>query len=146
VADQFSGAAHKRSPTQIVQAQFALPFLIAAALLRGRVGIAELNARDAPDILDLSARIGSEIVGDAPFGAARITVKIGDGRTVVRDVSAPRGSPALPLTDAERIAKFRDCAAHAVRPITGTTVDRAIALLQGLEDASDVAALVRLFV
>ena len=145
VGDQFTGGAHKRAPTQIVQAQFAMPFLIAAALLRGRVGIAELNATDAPDILALSARIGAETVAKAPFGAARITVQCADGRIIAQDITAPRGSPALPLTDAERVAKFRDCAAHAVKPITDTTVDRAIDLLNTLEDAPDAAALTRLF-
>lgn len=145
VADQFTGAAHKRAPTQIVQAQFAMPFLIAAALLRGRVGIAELNAMEAPDLLALSGRIGAETANDAPFGAARIAVKSSDGRVLVQDVTAPRGSPALPLTDAERIAKFRDCAAHAVCPIADATVDRAIDLLNTMENAPDVAALTRLF-
>ena len=145
IADQFSGAAHKRRPTQIVQAQFALPFLIASALLRGKVGIAELNALDAPDVLALSDRIGAEPVARAPHGAARITVHLGDGRVLVEDVTAPRGSPALPLSDAERVAKFRDCAAHAARPIADATVDRAIGMLDTLEDAPDIAALTRLF-
>jgi 2-methylcitrate dehydratase PrpD len=145
LADQFAGAAHKRAPTQIVQAQFALPFLISAALLRGRVGIAELNAMDAPDVLALSARITAEPVAQAPFGAAWIRVRLTDGRVLMQDVTAPRGSPALPLTDAERVAKFRDCAAHAVRPIADATVDRGIDMLGTLEAAPDMAALTRLF-
>lgn len=145
IADQFSGVAHKRRPTQIVQAQFALPFLIASALLRGKVGIAELNALDAPDALALSERISAEPVDQAPHGAARIIVHLGDGRVLTQDVQSPRGSPARPLTDAERVAKFRDCAAHAVRPIADATVDRAIGMLDALESAPDVAALTRLF-
>jgi 2-methylcitrate dehydratase PrpD len=39
IADNFDGAPHKRKPTQIVEAQFALPYLIAAALIHGRVGL-----------------------------------------------------------------------------------------------------------
>ena len=145
LTEQFAGASHKRAPTQIVQAQFAMPFLVAAALLRGRVGIAELNAMDAPDVLALSGRITAEPCDRAPFGAAWIKLRLSDGRVIAQDVTAPRGSPALPLTDAERVAKFRDCATHAVRPIADTTVDRAIAMLDRLEDAPDIGALTRLF-
>ena len=39
ITEQFNGASHKRRPIQIVEAQFALPYLIAAALVHGRVGI-----------------------------------------------------------------------------------------------------------
>ena len=42
LTEQFNGAPHKRRPTQIVEAQFALPYLIAAALVHGRVGITEV--------------------------------------------------------------------------------------------------------
>lgn len=42
IAEHFNGAPHKRRPTQIVEAQFALPYLIAAALAHGCVGITEV--------------------------------------------------------------------------------------------------------
>jgi hypothetical protein len=38
-ADQFGGAPAKRHPTQVVEAQFAQPFLVATALVHGKVGI-----------------------------------------------------------------------------------------------------------
>jgi hypothetical protein len=38
-ADQFGGAPAKRHPTQVVEAQFAQPFLVATALAHGKVGI-----------------------------------------------------------------------------------------------------------
>ena len=42
-SDQFSGAPAKRRPTQVVEAQFAQPFLVATALVHGKVGIAEVG-------------------------------------------------------------------------------------------------------
>src|SRR5215468_7058836 len=40
--DQFGRGPQKRRPTQVVEAQFAQPFLVATALVRGKVGIAEV--------------------------------------------------------------------------------------------------------
>ena len=57
VRDQFNGAPHKRRPTQIVEAQFALPFLIAAALTHGRVGIGEVGNIEDVAVLGLAERI-----------------------------------------------------------------------------------------
>ena len=41
-ADQFESGPFKRRPTQVVEAQFALPFLVATALAHGRVGIGDV--------------------------------------------------------------------------------------------------------
>lgn len=56
-ADQFESGPQKSCPTQIVEAQFALPFLIATALLKGRVGITEVAAFGDPTVLALAARV-----------------------------------------------------------------------------------------
>ena len=49
-ADKFEAGAQKRRPSQIVEAQFALPFLVATALLRGKVGITEVAAFTDPEV------------------------------------------------------------------------------------------------
>jgi 2-methylcitrate dehydratase PrpD len=56
-AEQFNGAVHKRRPTQIVEAQFALPYLIAAASVHGRVGITEVADIPNAQVLAIAARI-----------------------------------------------------------------------------------------
>jgi hypothetical protein len=45
----------------------------------------------------------------------------------------PIGSPEKPLTDAQFEAKFRDCARNAVRPLSGPSVDAALAAIGRLE-------------
>jgi 2-methylcitrate dehydratase PrpD len=42
-ADQFNAGPTKCRPTQVVEAQFAQPFLVATALVKGRVGIADVD-------------------------------------------------------------------------------------------------------
>jgi 2-methylcitrate dehydratase PrpD len=142
IAEYFHGAPQKRRPTQIVEAQFALPFLIAIGLLHGRVGIDEVANFGDPAVLTLAARINGEP------GAPRteITVRRTDGRTARHTTATPLGSPENPLSEAQQIAKFRDCAAHAVRPITAATADDVLTTLATLEQTQDARILANLLV
>jgi len=131
---------HKRKPSQIVEAQFALPFLIAACLVHGRLGIDEVGKFDDAAVLTLAAKIRAE------EGTPSITIYRADGGTEAHSVRNPaRGAPANPMSDAERAAKFGDCAAHAVRPISPATVDRAIGVFETLPDLLDIASLRGMF-
>jgi 2-methylcitrate dehydratase PrpD len=56
-SDQFGRGPAKRRPTQVVEAQFAQPFLIATALVHGKVGIAEVDGLGDASVLALSDRI-----------------------------------------------------------------------------------------
>ncbi|HVZ08000.1 MmgE/PrpD family protein [Rhodopila sp.] len=140
VAEYFLGAPHKRAPTQIVEAQFALPYLLAAGLLYGRVGIDQVAQFSDPRVLELAQRIQG-VSEDGPPG---ITARRGDGRSASRMFGIPLGAPENPLSEAQRVEKFRDCAAHAVRPIKATTVDRLLELLNGLETVPDGKAVAAL--
>ncbi len=143
--DQFTPESPWRRPRQVVQAQFSLPFLVAAALVHGRVGIGEVAGVEDATVLALAARIGGAIDPAAPKGWARIALRRADGTEAAQETEAPLGSPDRPLTDAQLAAKFRDCAAHAARPIAAEAMDRAIAAVGALEQLPDVASLPRLF-
>jgi 2-methylcitrate dehydratase PrpD len=143
--DQLAPEAGKRRPSQVVEAQFSIPFLAAAALVRGRVGIGEVAGVDDPEVLALSDRIQGAVRQDAPLHWAQITIRRVDGRTATLDTTSPSGSPDKPLSDAQLQAKFRDCAAHAVQPIAAEVVERAIQFIQQMEEAPEATALVRLF-
>jgi 2-methylcitrate dehydratase PrpD len=140
IAENFVGATHKRRPTQIVQAQFALPFLLCVGLLRGRITIADVADFDDPHLLALAARIR----GEPGTGKPRITARRTDGRTATVEAGIPLGAPENPLSDAQRAAKLLDCAAHAVRPIAAGTVERANDFVATLEMQADATELMRL--
>jgi 2-methylcitrate dehydratase PrpD len=141
-ADQFSGSPHKRRPRQIVEAQFALPFLIAAALTHGRLGIGEVANIENPVVLDLAARIEAQNIDAAPS----ISVRLRDGRTAAVTASKPLGSPENPLGIARLQAKFADCANNAVRPITADAAAHTVHLILHLQDSENVHALTDQFV
>ena len=117
-AEQFGGAASKRRPTQVVEAQFAQPFLVATALLHGKVGIAEVDSLGNAAVLALSDRIEGVAWDQRAKGALSVTVRRTDGRALTIEATSPIGSPEKPLSEARFAAKFRDCAANAIRPLS----------------------------
>jgi 2-methylcitrate dehydratase PrpD len=138
-ADQFSGAVHKRRPRQVVEAQFALPFLLANALLRGTVGIDDVGRFDDPAVLTLAARIEAR-PGE---GALSIELHHRDGRSARLTAGVPLGAPENPLSTAQRLVKFRDCAAHAVQPVNPASVEIALSFVEALEHQTDAKDLLR---
>jgi 2-methylcitrate dehydratase PrpD len=142
--EQLSPESQRRRPTQVVEAQFSVPFLVATALVHGRVGIGEVAAVGDPRVLAVVDRLRGAVRDDAPEGWARLDVRRTDGRAASRETTSPSGSPEKPLSDAQLEAKFRDCAAHAVRPISSQVVGHAIQLVEHLDEAADATALVRL--
>jgi 2-methylcitrate dehydratase PrpD len=143
--DQLSPEVGKQRPSQVVEAQFSIPFLVAAALVRGRIGIGEVAGVDDPQVLALSDRIQGAIREDAAASWAQISVRRADGRAASQETTSPSGSPHKPLSDSQLHAKFRDCAEHAVKSIPEEVVERAIRFVQQMDDAPDATELVRLF-
>jgi len=141
--DQFGRGPAKRRPTQVVEAQFAQPFLIATALVHGSIGIAEVDGLGDDAVLALSDRIGGVAREGRPKGWVRIIVQRPDGRSVSVEASDPIGSPQKPLTITQFEAKFRDCARNARHPLPDAKVDAALAAigrLEALPDARDLMA------
>jgi 2-methylcitrate dehydratase PrpD len=131
--DQFGRGPAKRRPTQVVEAQFAQPFLIATALVHGKIGIAEVDGLGDASVLALSDRIAGVAREGRRKGSLGITVQRTDGRSVTVEASDPIGSPEKPLSDAQLEAKFRDCARNAVQPLAEASVDAALAAIGQLE-------------
>ncbi len=108
-------------PANTEQAQYSLPFPVAAALRRGRLTALEITeALDDRDILDLASRV--KLHEDDGHNAAfpgrrfgRVTLKLSDGRELRSEDHEPRGEPEAPLDDAEIRHKY-----HALAdPILG---------------------------
>ncbi len=114
--------AHDR-PATVQQAQFSLPFALAAAALRGGIGLRELQ----PDVLadpalhafmaKVSMHTGpmwdDALRREAPEGA-EVTLKLGDGRELRAFQALPRGSASRPLSRDELEGKFLACAAEVM--------------------------------
>jgi len=143
--DQFGRGPAKRRPTQVVEAQFAQPFLVATALAHGRVGIREVDGLGDASVLALSDRIAGVARDGRPKGSLSITVQRTDGRSVTVEASGPIGSPEKPLTKAQFEAKFRDCAGNAAHPLSNASLDAVLAAIGRLEMLPDVRELMTPF-
>jgi 2-methylcitrate dehydratase PrpD len=144
-SEQFCRGPAKRRPTQVVEAQFAQPFLVATALVHGKVGIAEVEGLGDAAVLSLSDRIAGVARDNRPRRSLGITVQRTGGRLVTVEASDPIGSPDKPLTDAQLEAKFRDCALNAARPLSDASVDGLLAAIGQLETLPDARELITEF-
>lgn len=136
-------AAAKRRPQSDYDAKFSLPYFIATCLVRGRFGLAELEAPVLadPEILALCQRIECEHDAESAFPqyfSGQVEVRLRDGRLLTRRERINRGADARPLSRAEIETKFFENARSAV---SSAQAERVLAAVMTLERAPDVAAL-----
>lgn len=134
------------APADTEQAQYSLPFAVAAFLVRGQIGVEEVGPSGLtdPEIIRLSHLF--EPHEDASFNAAfpaerwaRIELDLKDGRTLISEDSIPNGNAENPLSDQEIEEKFTTF-------MTGAGCgDRAADVLnavKALDQAPSIAALI----
>jgi 2-methylcitrate dehydratase PrpD len=137
--------ANKRRPANSYEAQFSIPYIVAAALRRGRFGLAELEA-DAladPDILALADRVDYEIDPLSTFPrhyCGELVVTTRNGRTLRHREQVNRGNGERPLTEASIVEKFRANAARVVAAERAREIETLVLSLDGLADVRALAA------
>lgn len=141
--------ANKRRPANSYDAQFSIPFIVAAALLRGRFTLAELAAdaiRD-PAILALADRVEYEIDRESGFPryySGEVVVELQDGGIRRHREHRNRGCGDRPLSDADIRRKFDDNAARAVAAPRVQQIAEGLLSLDRATDMRDVADLLGL--
>lgn len=135
-----------------LEAKFSLEFVIAASLLRGKVGLSELKddfvASEPVQSLMRKVRIETTTEFDPGYpGAAPadfVRLRLADGREIVTDhIRRATGHADLPLSTAQLWAKFWDCAqlAHVAEPLARRLFEtmQRVDSLAGSEDIPDVS-------
>ncbi|HEX3631710.1 MAG TPA: MmgE/PrpD family protein [Casimicrobiaceae bacterium] len=112
-----------RAPATTDEAQYSLPFPVAAALIFGRVGGAEIGAAGLSDpriarlLATFSLSENDEFSSRFPAERwARVRIGLSDGRSLVSEPTQARGGAEHPLSDEEIAAKYRELA----EPLLGT--------------------------
>src|SRR5262249_28072527 len=67
-----------------------------------------------------------------------VTIALEDGRSYTHHVDQLTGRPSVPLTRAQLLAKYRDCASSVLTP---GAVDQSVGMLEALPEMSDVTPL-----
>jgi 2-methylcitrate dehydratase PrpD len=119
----------KQAPATAIDAKFSLPFCIGATLATGAVTMPTFfeEARHDPQTLALAKLVrftANPQLGMKDAASGDLVIRLKDGRTLSHSVAQARGSPASPLSDADLIAKFLDCASYARPAIAPANTSR----------------------
>ena len=128
------------APTTTEQAQYSLPFPVAAALVHDRVSVSEIDGPGLcdPNVLTLASKI--EMAEDDDFNAvfprerwARVEIDLASGAKLTSQPSIGRGNADNPLSDEEINEKFET--------LTGGALSRIRPLVWGLDALPDIGSL-----
>jgi 2-methylcitrate dehydratase PrpD len=130
-------------PATTEEAQYSLPFPVAAAIIRGKLSPNDVSgaALSDPEILAMSERIELLVAPDlnARFPAeryARARFHLADGQVLSSATLPARGDAEHPLSDAEIIAKFHELADGPLGPAKAKELLAAVADLPAQTDAT----------
>jgi len=138
-------------PVTGLQGKFSMEFCLASILVLRRAGLNEFTDEvvTRPDMQEAIGKIHYVAYSDDEAKAGKymrlttfIDIVMKDGRTISARADIAKGSPGIPMSDADVADKFRECAAFAGWP--GAHAEEAIALISRLEDVQDVRALTSL--
>ena len=134
----------RRRPVSDYMAKFSVQFVVAACLIRGKFGYAELESDALEDkaILDLAQRVSHEADPESAFPkyfSGGVVVKLRDGRELVHMERINRGAGERALSADDIAAKFSD---NAELVLTRSKAERIRDLVLELDkrSASELAA------
>jgi 2-methylcitrate dehydratase PrpD len=101
----------RRQPHSSYAAQFSLPFVVACGLIRGKLGLAELELYADPQIIALARKVEYRVDHNTAYPrsfSGEVNVVLRDGRTFEWREEINRGAPERPVTPEEIVQKFMD--------------------------------------
>jgi len=136
--------ANKRRPANAYDAQFSLPYLVAASLVRGKFTLAELEPDALGDerIQRLCDLVDYEVDPNSTFPrhyTGEVEIALKDGRRLVRREAMNRGCADRPLSNADIVDKFMG---NARMSLSARQADVVRNEVLGLEQARDVRPLI----
>jgi 2-methylcitrate dehydratase PrpD len=132
-------------PQTTEDAQYSLPYPVAAALVFGRVGADEIAEPALADARVRTLLAAMTLEEDAEFSRrfpaerwARATIRLKDGRTLGSEPARARGGPDNPLSDDALRDKYFDLAAPVLGLLRARRIEQ---LVRGLEEGGSIVPL-----
>jgi 2-methylcitrate dehydratase PrpD len=144
---------HRYRPPDLAEVQHAYPFLVAVALLKGKITLADVTEEAIRDekVLKFAERI--KLVHDPKLELDRwpmivkphvVEVRMRDGGVYSERVEYPKGGPENPFTRDEEKMYFRDLTSFSAKPLSSENIEKVISFVSTMEDVQDVSSLCRL--
>jgi len=139
----------KCAPRTIIDAQFSVPWVVATALVQGKVTVDDFTeeALKRQDILNVAQKVTAKLdpaMNRHGVGPGGVIINMEDGTEYAEEVEHCLGSVERPMNFEDCTKKFRECAAFAIKPLPADTVDKAIDMIARLEELDDATEIVRL--
>jgi 2-methylcitrate dehydratase PrpD len=140
----------RKRPTLTSDAKFSIPFPVAACIVHGNIGLNSFSTEDLsnPEILELTDKteciLDKEISRNVGVEPAIVTIETLNGSVFTEQVDHALGSPENPLSEEQLVAKFRDCAAHSIKPLRPDAIQRIVDICLDLENLDNIDELVAL--
>ena len=137
--------ANKKRPASAYDAKFSLHYLVAAALVTGRLTLDELEPEffTDPEILALTDKVSYADYPDSPFPKAysgAVIIRLKDGREVSHFEPVNRGAGDRPIPNPEIVTKFRENAAGWAGPERVAAMQASLLALDDAASAADALA------
>jgi len=137
--------ADRPSVTTGREAQVSAQHSVAATLIHGVAGVAQFEDAcvNSAEVLALRRKVHVAELPGTPVEAARVTIRLADGKVLSRLVEQGRGTPRRPMSDADIETKVRELARYGC---PGLDPSPLIDAVWALERSSDAGAIMRLAV
>ncbi|NOY16429.1 MAG: MmgE/PrpD family protein [Gammaproteobacteria bacterium] len=140
----------KQQPVSIVDAQFSVPWGVAAALTAGKVTLEHFTDEGIRNekIRDLSCKVTAQLDESMTrldsLEAGRVELRLAGGRklTTTCENMMNNGGGRMPFD--ECVEKFYECAAFSGMGLSDMKLTKAVERIKNFENLSDVSELVRL--
>lgn len=135
------GLTGRAAPADGFEALVSIYHWVAATLVTGRAGVAEVSDECVRDPRVLAMRNKVRAVPDVNVARdeARATITLKDGRQLSAHVAHARGGPDRPLNDEDVATKFM---AQAIAHIPAAQAEKVVRLVYALDDIDDMRTLI----
>jgi 2-methylcitrate dehydratase PrpD len=133
----------KRRPTVAIDAKFSIPFVVATALIYGSVTLDHFSKEALADgnILSLTGKMSLDVVPELSnneTGQGLVQVWARGRKIESQKVAFTYGHPNNPMTEADVVSKFMNCAKYASKRVSAGVLNELLRMILHLEEVADM--------
>ena len=142
----------KRAPKTTPEAQFSLPYVVATALVKGKVFLEDFTTEEIrnPYVLRVASKVDCvvdpaiEKTAGGKVTPAVVEIITKKGERLSHQIKGPRGSSKKPMDMDDIADKFRRCTGYAKQPVAEQNIERIIDAVTEMDTLDDVTRILKL--